>query len=226
MSARRGFLKAGLAGAAAAAVGGAPATAPAADAAVPAPAGWQFLRPSEVAFVEALADHMVPADALSPSGTAIGIPVYIDRALAGGWGQGEGLYLQGPFQAGSPNQGYQLPLTPAQLFRAGTEAVQAHCLQAHGAPFETLQPPAREALLLGLIAGRIELAVPAATYFGQLHQLVTEGLFADPIYGGNRDKAGWKLVGFPGVVQTHRKHIVEFRNRPFEARPLSMADLA
>jgi hypothetical protein len=26
-----------------------------------------------------------------------------------------------------------------------------------------------------------------------------EGMFADPVYGGNRDFAGWRLVGFPGA---------------------------
>jgi hypothetical protein len=26
-----------------------------------------------------------------------------------------------------------------------------------------------------------------------------EGMFADPVYGGNKDFAGWNLVGFPGV---------------------------
>jgi hypothetical protein len=26
-----------------------------------------------------------------------------------------------------------------------------------------------------------------------------EGMFADPIYGGNKDFAGWRLVGFPGA---------------------------
>jgi len=26
---------------------------------------------------------------------------------------------------------------------------------------------------------------------------VIEGLFADPVYGGNKDKAGWKMIGFP-----------------------------
>jgi gluconate 2-dehydrogenase gamma chain len=24
-------------------------------------------------------------------------------------------------------------------------------------------------------------------------------MFADPIYGGNKDFAGWRLVGFPGA---------------------------
>jgi len=26
-----------------------------------------------------------------------------------------------------------------------------------------------------------------------------EGMFADPLYGGNRDFSGWRLVGFPGA---------------------------
>ena len=26
-----------------------------------------------------------------------------------------------------------------------------------------------------------------------------EGMFADPIYGGNKGFAGWRLVGFPGA---------------------------
>jgi len=83
------------------------------------PKGYVFLTPSEASFVEALADHMVPADALTPSGVALGIPVYIDRALAGSWGKGDRLYLQGPWQKGLATQGYQLPLTPSQLYRAG-----------------------------------------------------------------------------------------------------------
>lgn len=224
MSERRGFLKAGLLGAAAAAARPAQA-APEAPAPAPVPSGWQFLRPAEAAFVEALADHLVPADALTPSGTALGIPVYIDRALAGAWGQGERLFLQGPFRPGTPNQGYQLPLTPAQLFRSGTESLQTHLRRSQGAAFEALPAAAKETLLLALRAGQVALAVPAATWFAQLHQLVIEGLFADPIHGGNRDKAGWKLVGFPGVVQAHRRHIVEFRNRRYEAAPLSIADL-
>jgi len=230
---RRGFLKAGLLGGAAAAAPlgaavAAPATAPAtAPAAAPsAPAGWQFFRPSEAEFAEHLADHMVPADDLSPSGTALGIPVYIDRALAGAWGQGERLYLQGPFAPGTPNQGYQLPLTPAQLFRAGFESLDDALRRRHGRAFAQLDAAAKEAVLQALQAGQLPLAVPTATWWAHTYQLVMEGLFADPVHGGNRDKAGWRLVGFPGVVQTHRRNIVAFRGKPFPHQPLGIADLA
>ncbi len=37
-----------------------------------------------------------------------------------------------------------------------------------------------------------------------MHANTIEGFFADPIYGGNRDMVGWKLVGFPGARYDYR----------------------
>jgi hypothetical protein len=125
---------------------------PAAQAAVATPqaAGYAFLNLDEAAFVEALVDHMVPADEVSPKGTDLGVNIYIDRALAGAWGKGERLYMQGPWKQGSPSQGYQLPLTPAQLYRAGIEATNAHCRKAHGKSFDRIEAAQREEVLVGL----------------------------------------------------------------------------
>ena len=109
--------------------------------------GYAFLNLEEAAFVEALVDHMVPADELSPKGTDIGINIYIDRALAGAWGKGDRLYMQGPWKLGVPSQGYQLPLTPAQLYRAGIEATNAHCRKTYGKPFDRLDEQQREEVL-------------------------------------------------------------------------------
>src|SRR5262249_47060172 len=38
----------------------------------------------------------------------------------------------------------------------------------------------------------------AAAFFNTVRTHTMEGMFADPIYGGNKDFAGWRLVGFPG----------------------------
>ena len=102
----------------------------------PSAPGYAFLNIEEAAFVEAVVDHMVPADALSPKGTDIGINIYIDRALAGGWGKGERLYMQGPWKQGTPSQGYQLPLTPADLYRSGIAATNTHCRKTYGKAFD------------------------------------------------------------------------------------------
>jgi gluconate 2-dehydrogenase gamma chain len=88
-----------------------------APAAAPA-AGYQSLGPDEAGFVEAFVNVMCPADTLTPNGVDCGLATFIDRQLAGGYGQGENLYMQGPWKKGKPQFGYQLPLTPAQFFKA------------------------------------------------------------------------------------------------------------
>lgn len=206
------------------------ATPPAAVSVVAGPppgAAYVFLRPDEAVFVEALALHMVPADELSPDGVAIGIPVYVDRALASAWGAGDHLYTQGPFAEGDPNQGYQLPLTPAQLFRTGTAAFDDWTLLEFGARFHALDGGRREQALQRLQSASAGWAASVSQdwYFRLLYDLVVEGLFADPIHGGNRDKAGWRLVGYPGAVDFDARTRQRHREVPYLAEPLGIADL-
>jgi gluconate 2-dehydrogenase gamma chain len=234
---RRAFLIKSFVGAAGAATAAAmpfaanaettPATA-AAPAPAAAPAGYEWLRPGEQTFVEALVDHMCPADKNSPSGVEMGLNIFFDRALAGNWGQGDRLYLQGPFRKGSANQGYQLGMTPAALFRAGTEGLNEYCATTFKKPFDALPAADKEAVLKALQAGKIELpnGVPAKEYFAQLLQMFYEAMFADPIYGGNRNKMGWKMIGYPGVNTTNKLNIVKFRNKPYRSEPTSIADLS
>jgi len=231
---RRDFLKGAVVGGAAAATtsGVTPQTAEGAAATPansPAAQGYSFLNLDEAAFVEALVDHMVPADDLTPSGTDIGIAVFIDRALGGAWGKGDRLYMQGPWKQGAPSQGYQLPLTPAQLYRAGIAATNEHCRKTYGGrTFDRLTEAQREDVLKGLSAGTIEFSsgLPSRTFFGTVYQTVMEGMFSDPIYGGNRNKAGWKLIGFPGAIAVHRENVERYRDKEFPTNPLGIADMS
>src|SRR5499427_5661175 len=108
---RRDFLKGAVVGGAAAAAtaGNLPDPAQAQQGSPPAAAGYQFLHNEEAAFVEALVDHMIPADEHTPKGTDVGLNVFIDRALAGAWGKGDRRYMQGPWKIGRTRQGYPLP---------------------------------------------------------------------------------------------------------------------
>src|SRR6266536_4683800 len=236
---RRTFLKGAVAGSAAVVIGALPQPAPAqqdapapAQRGAPAPAsmsaGYSHLNLEEQAFVEALVDHMVPADALSPKGTDIGINIYIDHALAGGWGKGERLYMQGPWKPGVPNQGYQLPLTPAELYRAGIASTNAYCVKTYGKSFDKITESQREEFLLSLQAGKVnfENGPPARVFFTTMYQTVMEGMFSDPIYGGNRNKACWKIIGFPGVIAVHYQNVEKFRDKKYTADPLSIADMS
>ena len=202
---------------------------PAAPAAASGPDGYLTLTAPEAAFFAAAADTFIPADELSPAGADCGVVIFVDRQLAGAWGGGAKMYRQGPFAKGTPTQGYQLPLTPAQLYRAGIEATNAHCRKTYGGkPFDRLDTKQREEVLLGLSEGKItfENGPPARTFWGTVYATVMQGMFADPIYGGNRDKAGWKMIGFPGVIAVHRENVEKYRGRKYTADILGIADLS
>ena len=233
---RRDFIKGAVIGAAAGSsaaiatpnIAQAETAAQAVPAASPQAAGYAFLNLDEAAFVEALVDHMVPADEISPKGTDLGVNIYIDRALAGSWGKGDRLYMQGPWKQGAPSQGYQLPLTPAQLYRAGITATNAHCRKAYGNTFDRITPDQRQEVLTGLSTGKItfDSGLPVRVFWTTLYQTVVEGMYSDPIYGGNRNKAGWAIIGFPGVIAVHRDHVAQYRGKPFPNKPVGIADMS
>ena len=59
--------------------------------------------------------------------------------------------------------------------------------------------PRSATTLKALEQGKAELGdFDGKPFFEALLQITMEGFFADPIYGGNRNKVSWKMVGFPG----------------------------
>jgi gluconate 2-dehydrogenase gamma chain len=67
---------------------------------------------------------------------------------------------------------------------------------------------------------------PARVFFATVYQNVIEGMFADPMYGGNRNKAGWKLLGFPGVVAVHYQNVEKYRGKKYSVEPVSISDMS
>jgi gluconate 2-dehydrogenase gamma chain len=191
------------------------------------PQGYLTLTATEAAFLSATVDAFIPADELSPSGSDCGVVVFIDRQLAGAWGSGAKLYRSGPFRKGNPGQGYQLPLTPREFFAAGIASANAWTRKAYGKEFDRLSPQQREAALKELEAGKAALEdFNGKQFFEALLQITMEGFFSDPIYGGNRDKAGWRMVGYPGLPAVYSTLIDEYRNKRYVAEPQSIADFS
>jgi gluconate 2-dehydrogenase gamma chain len=54
--------------------------------------------------------------------------------------------------------------------------------------------------------------------------ITMEGFFADPVYGGNRGKAGWKLLGYPGLPATYAQAVKTHKGRPYATIPRSIED--
>jgi len=231
---RREFLKgAGVAGAsAAAAVTGLAACTPeAATTASNAPAAPEarlVITPEEEAFFSAAVDTMIPADQLSPSGTDCGCVTFIDRQLASAWGGGAKMYRAGPFVKGTPEQGYQLPLTPHQFFVAGIRAANDWSQKTYSKAFAGLTPEQRIEALTAMQEGKAEFdGFDSKLFFQRTLQITMEGFFSDPIYGGNKNKASWRMLGFPGLPATYADKIDEYRTKPYVvAEPQSIADFS
>jgi gluconate 2-dehydrogenase gamma chain len=186
-----------------------------------------ILNESEHAFVVAAVDTLIPADELSQSGSDCGCAVYIDRQLASAWGGGAKTYRAGPYFKGKPEQGYQLSLTPAEFFSAGIAAANDWSRKTYGHDFDRLPPDKRVEALKAMEEGKAEFAnFSAKSFFSRLLAITMEGFFADPIYGGNRNKVSWRMLGFPGLPATYAKVIDEYRDKRYVAEPQSIADFS
>lgn len=230
---RRDFLKgAGVTGVAAAAASLAacnPQTETAATAqAAATQETWLILTPQEADFFKAAADTIIPKDELSPSGTECGVPTFIDRQLASAWGGGDRMYRAGPYVKGTPEQGYQLPLTPHQYFVAGVIAANAWCEKTYGKTFDRLDQAKRDEALTAMQEGKAEFdGFESKPFFNALLTINMEGFFSDPIHGGNRNKASWRMLGFPGLPAIYADKIDEYRGKKFPVtEPQSIADFS
>jgi gluconate 2-dehydrogenase gamma chain len=176
-----------------------------------------YFTSAEVRFVDAATERLIPRDELGPGANDVGVTLFIDHQLAGSYGRGARWYMQGPWKKGTPTQGFQSRMTPAELYRAAIKTIDDHVASGGETPrntsttsppsdsrnakaFADLSPSQQDDLLKEMEDGKLQLAgVDAKVFFTMLLQNTKEGMFSDPIYGGNKDMAGWKMLGFPGA---------------------------
>lgn len=188
----------------------------AADPPIPArPGPWLFFTADEAAAVEALVDRLIPADELSAGGKDLGCAVFIDRQLAGPQGRYEARYMSGPFQNGTKQQGDQSPLTAAQHYRQALAALDRACRDKYGGKtFAQLADAQKDEVITGMENGTFKLeGSESSGFFKMLLKDTQNGFFADPIYGGNKDMAAWKMIGFPGTHYDYREWIDRHNER-------------
>jgi hypothetical protein len=188
--------------------------------------GFLTLNPvTEIPVVEALAEIIIPSDSSGPGAKEAGVIYFIDRMLAGSYGKAGNMFMQGPFlhpQKGPVTVGgitysggtiiprqqagtaYQYAFSPREFWRRGLVFLQTYCNSAYGAKFENLTSSQQTTILQDLFDNKADntnlqnafVAPNAAEFFGEVHDLVTAGFWADPIYGGNKDMVGWKHIAF------------------------------
>jgi gluconate 2-dehydrogenase gamma chain len=155
-----------------------PTAVEAADRAVEAIEGHGvFFNDEHAATVEAFAERLMPGAPGQPGARDANVINYIDLALAGAYADQQDFY------------------------RRGLAQLDAYCRKTHNQPFVKLSAAQQDEVIAALEQGKAsEFAFPTAqAFFNTLRAHTMEGMFADPVYGGNRDFAGWRLVGFPGA---------------------------
>jgi gluconate 2-dehydrogenase gamma chain len=149
----------------------------------------RFFTQAEALTVAALAGRIFPSDDSGPGAPEAGVAVYIDRQLASPYGLDRHRYTQPPFEEGPPELGYQGSETPQQVYRAGLKPLIGIERQSAAEQDKALQQ------------------VESTVFFKYLRSHTIEGMFCDPIHGGNVDMIGWQLIGFPGPRMSYLNDI-------------------
>jgi gluconate 2-dehydrogenase gamma chain len=145
---------------------------------------YMFFTDQEARTVSAIAERIIPHDSSGAGASDADVIIYIDRALAG-----YGRHLQ-------------------KLYRLGTGAInRLAATTRRGSRFVDLREAEQDELLSRLSTWLFakgddepdEERTLLAQFFGAVRLHTIEGMFCDPMYGGNRDCVGWKLIGFPGA---------------------------
>jgi gluconate 2-dehydrogenase gamma chain len=191
------------------------------------PGPWLFFTGPEGRAVEAIVDRIIPADPETPGGRDAGCAVFIDRQMAGPYGRQEGLYNRPPFLKGTKEQGPQSEAGPAQQYREGLAALDRYCRSTYAnKTFAELADSDKDEILTRLEQATVKLeGVDGTAFFEQMIKDVQEGFFADPIYGGNRDMVGWRMIGYPGARYNYLDW-VHRHNERFPLPPVSIAGRA
>ena len=229
---RRIFLKVAGAGVAGAVVGGA-ATYATTVALRPAPPQQppaarlplRFFNDAQALVITAMAERMFPRDEAGPGATDAHVLNYIDGRLVSAWGLGAKLYRQGPFfPPQDSGHGLQTPMTPRDIYKDALEALDTYCASQFGKAFDQLSPSQQDDVLHALEHGTVNTftTITAAQFFAIFRENVLEGLFADPLYGGNFNLIGWKWIGFPGDPMVYGDpygQLINKFNAPYNVEP-------
>ena len=181
-----------------------------------------FLSEREAVLLGAIQNRLIPGDELGIGAVDAGCVVFVDHQLAGAFGKGSSSYKLGPYKKGTPEQGNQSPLTPADVYQKGLAELDAYTQQHLGGSFEHLSAADQDEFLEKLEAGGISFtSVDSKTFFALMLQNVKEGYLADPVYGGNRDMVGWRMIGFPGARYDYRDYLPKI-GQVIKIEPVSM----
>jgi gluconate 2-dehydrogenase gamma chain len=168
----------------------------------------RFFTAHEAKVIVAACERIFPADESGPGATQAGAMVYIDRQLAGPYGTDKYRYTKPPFVGSLPAHGYQGSQNPRETYRTGIPQL--------GVDFVALDGAKQDERLK---------AIENTHFFQLLRQHTIEGMFCDPMHGGNAGLIGWQMLGYPGPQMSYRAQMGHYNGMAYRPKPQSLEQI-
>jgi gluconate 2-dehydrogenase gamma chain len=203
-----------------------------------------FFTHDEAETLDAIVARLIPGSDADPGAREACVPAFIDHKLAAFASFATPTYFKPPFakpvmhptgeQAGAaksilvdatqlPRYGFQGSSTPQESYRKGLATVDKVARKKYGKRFARLDEKTQTAFLADMEDGKVAGFKKSKDFFKLVLEDVYEGMFSDPVYGGNRNLAGWKLVGYPGAQRAYTAY--ELKHGPQHKRVQGLRDM-
>jgi hypothetical protein len=217
---------------------------------IPEPGPLKFFTPHEARTVEAFSARLLPGTPDDPGAREAGVVYYIDNLLSQQDGFAEPVYLEPPFAqtysgVAPPEEGegefeviwvpedeidrygYQSPYTPREVLRMGVAALDRFANERFDGNFADLNDDQQDELIQALLDGEATGFEPLSgdSFFHAMRRYTNEGMFSDPVYGGNRNMVGWQLIGYPGAQRAYTPEEVQTEGKAAEREIWSLAEM-
>ena len=169
----------------------------------------RFFTANEARVIAAACERIFPSDENGPGAKEAGVIIYIDRQLAGPFGRDRHRYTKGPFLESVPEHGYQGKASPQEIYRDGLR-------QLGEDGFADLDAGKQDERLQ---------AIERTVFFRMLRTHTIEGMFSDPLHGGNAGVIGWQLIGYPGPLMSYRDEIDKNYGEPLRRHPMRLEQI-
>ena len=131
---------------------------------------------AEADTVDAMLGRLIPADENGPGAIEARVLRYVDRALSGDLADSRPAYS------------------------SGIAATNAYARSRFGEDFADLTAAQQDTILDELERNVASGFSPSSrAFFDLVREHALQGMFGDPVHGGNADFVGWDLIGFYGV---------------------------
>lgn len=168
-----------------------------------------FFTPPQYQLTQAAAERIYPKDDNGPGAMELNAAIYIDHQLASPWGINAKEYMAGPFYEAEETQGSQIRILRKDLFLLGLKALDSYSNEQFDSKFTGLAPEDQDAVLTAFSDGTAPdiSGVKSPIFFSLLRTLTIEGVYADPVYGGNKNMEGWAMRKYPGSRMAYIQEI-------------------